>query len=43
MDVWLNGQEEAVAQFEGGEVARVEIDPEGRFPDIDRTDNVWTR
>ena len=43
VDVWLGGQDEAVARFEGGEVARVEIDPEGRFPDVDRADNVWTR
>lgn len=43
VDVWLSGREEAVAAFEGGEVARVEIDPEAHFPDVDRADNAWTR
>jgi aminopeptidase N len=40
---WLSGEETAQIRIPAasGEVTRVEIDPEGRFPDVDRRNNVW--
>lgn len=41
---WLSGATTAeVVLPPGAPVVRVEIDPEGVFPDVDRTDNVWAR
>ena len=42
VDTWLSGRDAATVNVEGT-VARVAIDPEEYFPDIDRSDNVWTR
>ncbi len=41
---WLHGATEAeiVLPASVGEVTRVEIDPRDLFPDIDRSNNVWT-
>ncbi|HXV86595.1 MAG TPA: M1 family metallopeptidase [Gemmatimonadales bacterium] len=41
---WLRGARTAeVVIPAGAEVVRVELDPEGVFPDVDRTNNVWER
>ena len=43
VDAWLEGRASAsVTLPEGAAVTRVEIDPERYFPDLDRTNNVWT-
>ena len=42
VDTWLAGEMEAVLTVpDGSPVDRVEIDPEGLFPDVDRDNNVW--
>ncbi len=42
--VWLNGSRTAVAHVaRTPEIVRVEIDPDGLFPDINRANNVWTK
>jgi len=43
VDHWLTGAVRAEIELPGsvGEVTRVEIDPERRFPDARRADNVW--
>jgi hypothetical protein len=44
VDTWLSGRREAsVTVPTGGPVQRVEIDADHDFPDVDRTNNVWTR
>ena len=44
VEVWLNGKRTASIDVEtSSPVVRVDIDPEARFPDIDRTNNVWKR
>lgn len=44
VDVWLDGSVRTTIMVEGdAPVTRVEIDPEGDFPDVDRSNNVWTR
>ncbi|HEX6939055.1 MAG TPA: M1 family aminopeptidase [Longimicrobiales bacterium] len=44
VDVWLAGARRATATVTApGRVTAVEIDPELRFPDVDRADNVWRR
>lgn len=44
VDVWLRGQPSARLTVETpSPVTRVEIDPEGHFPDVDRDDNVWPK
>jgi hypothetical protein len=41
--VWLQGARTYVARVaRGAQVMRVEIDPEGWFPDIDRSNQSWT-
>ncbi|MEO8880086.1 MAG: M1 family metallopeptidase [Gemmatimonadaceae bacterium] len=41
--VWLRGARTYVAHVAAGsEVTRVEIDPDALFPDIDRTNQLWT-
>ena len=43
VDVWLHGARRYVVKVGAGSpVTRVEIDPEGFFPDIDRANQVWT-
>jgi hypothetical protein len=44
VEVWLSGQTRAEVALPAsvGAVTRVEIDPEARFPDVDRSNNVWT-
>ena len=44
VDVWYDGRRSFVAEVElgGRTVQRVTLDPHGRFPDRDPTDNVWT-
>jgi aminopeptidase N len=39
---WLDGRHTATLTAPGGAVQRVEIDPEGFLPDIDRSNNTWT-
>ncbi len=44
VETWLAGKTEAILKVrEGPPVIRVEIDPERRFPDVDRENNVWPR
>ncbi|HEX6965209.1 MAG TPA: M1 family metallopeptidase [Gemmatimonadaceae bacterium] len=44
VDVWLGGARRHVVHVAAQpEVVRVEIDPDGAFPDIDRRNQVWTR
>jgi hypothetical protein len=44
VDVWLGGARRYTARVAAEpEVVRVEIDPDGDFPDIDRGNQVWTR
>jgi hypothetical protein len=44
VEPWLEGKErQTVTVVLTGRVRRVEIDPDGRFPDTDRSNNVWTR
>ena len=43
VDVWLTGARRAVVRIAAApRVTRVEIDPEAFFPDLDRTNQVWT-
>ncbi len=42
VETWLSGATQAdISVPPGSPVVRVEIDPEGGFPDIDRRNNVW--
>jgi hypothetical protein len=44
VDTWLAGARTATLTLPAGSpVTRVEIDPEQYFPDVDRSNNVWTR
>jgi hypothetical protein len=44
VDVWLAGARQHVVRVAANpEVVRVEIDPDGAFPDIDRGNQVWRR
>ncbi|GAA0881339.1 M1 family metallopeptidase [Algoriphagus jejuensis] len=45
VDVWWNGSKtfDAVLDFGGRKVTKITLDPHGRFPDEDVTDNVWPR
>jgi len=43
VDVWLGGARRHVVEVPArGGVVRVEIDPEGLFPDVDRTNQIWS-
>lgn len=43
VDRWLGGADRASVTIPAGApVTRIEIDPEGYFPDVDRSNNVWT-
>ncbi len=41
VDVWLEGERIVDLEFQGGQLERVEIDPDWHLPDVDRTNNVW--
>jgi hypothetical protein len=44
VDVWLAGaRRHTVPVRDAATVARVEIDPENAFADIDRSNQAWTR
>ncbi|HSJ08840.1 MAG TPA: M1 family metallopeptidase [Longimicrobiales bacterium] len=44
VEPWLAGAlTQSITLDVTGDVVRVEVDPERRFPDVDRSDNVWTR
>ncbi|HET7790718.1 MAG TPA: methylated-DNA--[protein]-cysteine S-methyltransferase [Gemmatimonadales bacterium] len=44
VEVWLSGARRTVVRVAGAPaVTRVEIDPEGFFPDLDRANQVWPR
>ncbi|HSL71882.1 MAG TPA: M1 family aminopeptidase, partial [Longimicrobiales bacterium] len=43
VDVWLTGVTQTTITVTGAPVTRVEIDPERKFPDLNRANNVWTR
>ncbi len=43
VDTWLQGYREmTITVTTPARIARVEIDPRPHFPDIDRSNNVWT-
>jgi aminopeptidase N len=43
VDVWLGGKRRTVVRVAGApRIVRVEIDPDGAFPDLDRTNQTWT-
>ena len=45
VDVWFSGSRtfNAVLDFGGRAITRITLDPAGRFPDRDLTDNAWPR
>lgn len=45
VETWLGGARTATVSVPsaGSQVVRVEIDPTGSFPDVNRANNVWTR
>lgn len=44
VETWLRGARQAtVTVAAGSPVVKVEIDPDRSFPDVDRSNNVWTR
>jgi hypothetical protein len=45
VDVWFAGSRTFVANldFGGRAITKITLDPNGRFPDRDATDNVWPR
>ncbi len=45
VDVWFSGQRTFAAElnFGSAKIARITLDPGVRFPDQDRSDNVWPR
>ncbi|HUQ82321.1 MAG TPA: M1 family metallopeptidase, partial [Gemmatimonadaceae bacterium] len=44
VDVWLRGERRTTIKIGSSpRITKVEIDPEGAFPDIDRTNNRWGR
>ena len=45
VDVWFDGGRtfEANLDFGGRDIARITLDPDGRFPDGDPSDNVLSR
>jgi hypothetical protein len=45
VDVWFSGSRTFVAtlDFGGRRIERITLDPRGRFPDRDASDNVWPR
>jgi hypothetical protein len=45
VDVWFTGRRTfaAALNFGGRKIVKIELDPQGRFPDRDTADNVWPR
>jgi hypothetical protein len=45
VDVWFSGSRtfQAVLDFGGRAIEKITLDPAGRFPDRDPSDNVWLR
>lgn len=45
VDVWFNGSKtfEAELTFGSRAIAKITLDPDGRFPDADPSDNVWEK
>jgi hypothetical protein len=44
VDIWLTGVRHSTITLEGGStITHLEIDPDHVFPDIDRSNNAWTR
>ena len=45
VDVWFGGSRsfEAELPFDGSTIESITLDPRGRFPDRDASDNVWPR
>jgi hypothetical protein len=45
VDVWFGGSKtfEAELPVDGGAIESIKLDPRGRFPDRDPSDNVWPR
>jgi len=45
VNVWFNGSKSfaATLDFGGRAIRKITLDPFGRFPDKDVTDNVWPR
>ncbi len=45
VDVWFGGSRtfDAVLDFGGRAIQQITLDPHGRFPDTDSSDNVWPR
>jgi hypothetical protein len=45
VEVWFNGSKtfKAALNFGGRKIEKITLDPYGRFPDKDVTDNVWPR
>jgi hypothetical protein len=43
VDHWLAGNTSVTVTLDSGDVTRVEIDPERAFPDVDRSNNTWSR
>ncbi|HEU5051120.1 MAG TPA: M1 family metallopeptidase [Gemmatimonadales bacterium] len=42
VETWLRGARQATLSAPAGTVAKVEIDAAKHYPDVDRTNNVWT-
>lgn len=42
VEAWSSGSRQATATLPSGDLEHLEIDPDQYFPDVDRTDNVWT-
>lgn len=44
VDVWLSGERQRVVRVASApRISRVEIDPDGLYPEMNRTDTVWPR
>ena len=44
VEVWLSGKRTAQVEVKANSpIVRVQIDPDGVFPDVDRANNVWVR
>ena len=45
VDVWFGGARDYEARLQFGErsIAKITLDPAGRFPDADKADNTWPR
>lgn len=43
VDKWLDGARTMEIELPDGDLRRVEIDPQAYLPDVDRSNNLWTR